>query len=1062
MKKVLSVLLSLMMVLSMFSIVSFAEGANVAEVGGTEYATLAEAIDAANNGDTINLLADIALTGTQEIHKSLTINGNNKTITVTGGSAANKIYYALYVVDSEGEAITVNVNDLTLNTTGYQVAFMVNCDYNSEATLNNVVISCDGAAVYSNGFALVSAVDCDFTRRGKYVEGKDAVYYSCINVGYGGSVDMTNSTITAYGGNGVGTFPSGGTVTLTGVDINVEQDDESGMAAGHALWSRNEDYTNLPDYLKDSTIIVNSGNVNGDFFITDKYTSGDKNKYDPIISITGGTFDNDPTAYVAEGYDVIDNQNGTWTVCNAAAEVNGVKYATLAEAFAAANAIENATVTLLGDYDMETNEPGYGYTTSYVANGETTPRNNMIAISGTGLTFDLGGHTLSNLYNNTFTVTGENVTIKNGTMQLGQLYYGKYNTKTGAVTAYGPAYGSYVVYVNGATNFVVEDLVTFGGINVAGGSTATINDLSFSGLSFYAVCSQEGSTVTLNGGSYDKSIPGAASTLFWIESGSAMNITDGTFTKGSTQFINTKSSVKPVITGGTFDFDPTNFGVAEGYEAVLLNNGRYQVGEIQASTIAPADVTEGYDATYTANKEVISTDGAETVLSSENSIKVNVKAVTDGTAASNTTVDKVKVEDVIGEVIQAAPSGANEINIQIEVVRDDPEVVVDGNKSSITYEVHPVASAYSNNELIGTVQINNSSLSENASFTVVLPVPAALATTGRVKVTHISEGYNKEVASYEVQGDSVNGYYITLNVTHFSQFELEVDELNSTGTANWGATLTLEDAVVIKLYVGNLKNAFGSTETDPGRFKVAYTYHGVRKEVALTNAVSNRIVVAVCAAKELADVVNLELYYDDVLIDSVDYSARKYCDDKIAENTDANLVELCYALLEYGSYAQVRFQYNTEDLANINNYRDHSRYVDIPSGYDLDASGYYNVVAQIGASLSLNSKTEVNVYFMPLAGFSAEDYTVTVDGTPATIISTNTGSQTICKVNVHGIAAKDLGTNVNVVISNGLDSFTLHYSPMTYAVMKWNDSIESDISRALYCYHLAAKAYFAQ
>ena len=31
-------------------------------------------------------------------------------------------------------------------------------------------------------------------------------------------------------------------------------------------------------------------------------------------TITGGTFSHDPTSYVAEGYDVTENDNGTWTV----------------------------------------------------------------------------------------------------------------------------------------------------------------------------------------------------------------------------------------------------------------------------------------------------------------------------------------------------------------------------------------------------------------------------------------------------------------------------------------------------------------------------------------------------------------------------------------------------------------------------------------------------------------------------------------------------------------------------------------------------------------------------
>lgn len=386
-----------------------------------------------------------------------------------------------------------------------------------------------------------------------------------------------------------------------------------------------------------------------------------------------------------------------------------------------------------------------------------------------------------------------------------------------------------------------------------------------------------------------------------------------------------------------------------------------------------------------------------------------------------------------------------------------------GDAATITYEVHPIAKAYAGGNSVGSVEIGNEALAEGASFTITLPVPAELAATGRVKVTHISNDYDDETASYAVQGDAENGYFVTFIVTHFSQFELAIDPLESCGTARWGASLSLEDAVEINLYVGDLKNAYGSAETEPERFKVVYTFKGVRKEKALESAVNNKIVVASCAAKELADEVHLELYYDDVLIKETDYSAQRYCDDKIEENTDAKLVELCYALLEYGAYAQQRFQYNTENPANSNHYRYYApTIISYPAEYELDMPDYYGVVEQLGASLSLESKTAINVYFKPLSGYTASDYTVTAGGTPLKIVTSYTANGELCKVTVPGIAAKDLGTKIDIVVSNGYNDFTLQYAPMTYAVTKWIASEEHDVCHALYCYYVAAKDYFGE
>ena len=62
-KKLLSLLLSVLMCLSLIPSVAFAtiaegETATVAKIGEAEYKTLAEAIAAAKDGDTVTLLAD--------------------------------------------------------------------------------------------------------------------------------------------------------------------------------------------------------------------------------------------------------------------------------------------------------------------------------------------------------------------------------------------------------------------------------------------------------------------------------------------------------------------------------------------------------------------------------------------------------------------------------------------------------------------------------------------------------------------------------------------------------------------------------------------------------------------------------------------------------------------------------------------------------------------------------------------------------------------------------------------------------------------------------------------
>ena len=80
--RLLGLLLAAVMMVSLFGLMVFAEGSEkVAKIGDTEYATLKEAINAAQAGDTVILLADVNEEVT--ISKNLTIDGADKTFTGT-------------------------------------------------------------------------------------------------------------------------------------------------------------------------------------------------------------------------------------------------------------------------------------------------------------------------------------------------------------------------------------------------------------------------------------------------------------------------------------------------------------------------------------------------------------------------------------------------------------------------------------------------------------------------------------------------------------------------------------------------------------------------------------------------------------------------------------------------------------------------------------------------------------------------------------------------------------------------------------------------------------------
>ena len=121
--------------------------------------------------------------------------------------------------------------------------------------------------------------------------------------------------------------------------------------------------------------------------------------------ITGGTFSSDPGAYVAEGYGV-KSEDGVYTITEPVAEINGKKYATLV---AAINAAESGqTVTLLRDAS--------GAGLSSLDKGQTGGQQTRES-----LTIDFGG----------FTYTMENPAVGSKGTETQAMHWG---TSLGAVT----------------------------------------------------------------------------------------------------------------------------------------------------------------------------------------------------------------------------------------------------------------------------------------------------------------------------------------------------------------------------------------------------------------------------------------------------------------------------------------------------------------------------------------------------------------------------------------------------------------------------------------------------
>ena len=119
MKKVLATVLALVMALGLTT-AAWAEGegaAKVAKIGGNEYATLQEAVDAATNGQTIVLLKDVDASSGVTVGKKIVLDMNGK-----------KLYNTVDIWDTSWSLISVQANgDLTITGNGTFVAKENDC-----------------------------------------------------------------------------------------------------------------------------------------------------------------------------------------------------------------------------------------------------------------------------------------------------------------------------------------------------------------------------------------------------------------------------------------------------------------------------------------------------------------------------------------------------------------------------------------------------------------------------------------------------------------------------------------------------------------------------------------------------------------------------------------------------------------------------------------------------------------------------------------------------------------------------------------------------------------------
>ena len=269
----------------------------VASIDEQCFKTLAGAIDAASDGATVKLIKDVSTDETIVVNKNITLDLNTKEVSYKTGCVRtirvgeNSKLKITGNGTIKGKQVAVQNNGTLIIENGVlDGEFSVFSIYNTETTLNNGTYK---GYVYTNGSyenSNITINNGEFEAQ-LYLAAKNSKYVinnGNYSTGKGSTIEIKGGTLDIKGGTFNNTAPEKTQVAnFNGSSTN-----------GYAL-----------AVVKNSSYGGAIVNVSGGMFLNDIALLYDTEPEDPkcLLSVTGGTFSSDPTAYVADGYIVTGN-----------------------------------------------------------------------------------------------------------------------------------------------------------------------------------------------------------------------------------------------------------------------------------------------------------------------------------------------------------------------------------------------------------------------------------------------------------------------------------------------------------------------------------------------------------------------------------------------------------------------------------------------------------------------------------------------------------------------------------------------------------------------------------
>lgn len=291
-----------------------------AKIGDKEYESLAEAVAAAKDGDTVVLQKDVTIGGYQEIRKAITVDlGGNKLTSTDGGfdvyadltvknGRMETVKWAAWVQSGADLVIEKDVSIMATSTEGNKGGITVQNE-GSSVTVFGKVEAAGGAAISGIG---------NKNDGGVIINIEEGAVITCTNENGLGIYYPNTAALNIKGGTITGatgvyvksgkTTVTGGTIIGTGVKADYEYYGNGGNATGDAFVVDTCGYPGGDPVveIKGGTFKSENAAAVGSYFgnTAEKALAG---------FITGGSFSSDPTKYAAADYKVT-TENGVFTV----------------------------------------------------------------------------------------------------------------------------------------------------------------------------------------------------------------------------------------------------------------------------------------------------------------------------------------------------------------------------------------------------------------------------------------------------------------------------------------------------------------------------------------------------------------------------------------------------------------------------------------------------------------------------------------------------------------------------------------------------------------------------